>query len=80
MFAMDRNGTTPISYRSAIEFSWLSALVFRGGMENKAAAFSGGFGLKLRRVQLDYAYTAHPSLKGSHALTITLALDPKHAR
>ena len=49
------------------EFEVNDYVTLRGGLQNQPNRMSAGFGAKWEMLRLDYAYTSHPVLPGSHS-------------
>jgi hypothetical protein len=50
----------------------LNTLTLRFGMKSSPACYSVGSGVELDRLKLDYGYLSHPTLGGSHKITLSL--------
>lgn len=51
----------------------LNSLALRFGMKSSPPCYSVGSGVELDRLKLDYGYLSHPTLGGSHKLTLSLS-------
>jgi hypothetical protein len=49
-----------------LEFGITDYLTLRGGIQNQPDRLSAGFGTHWQSIRIDYSYTSHETLPGSH--------------
>lgn len=76
---LEQSAGGPLSFRSGLETT-AGPVSFRGGWSDSPAAFSGGFGVRLGAVRLDYAYIQNAALSASHVLTLGLRFGRRAPR
>jgi hypothetical protein len=76
---LDQSSGGPLSFRSGLEGD-AGRIRLRGGWNSQTASFSGGFGLEVRSVRVDYAYVQTSALAPSHVLSVGLRFGPRVAR
>ncbi|MBI2119133.1 MAG: hypothetical protein HYT97_05855 [Elusimicrobia bacterium] len=67
---LERITFSPLTIKTGIEYEITSSFKFRSGFSGSPLKFSGGFGLKLKKVELDYAYLQHQTLLGTHSFSL----------
>lgn len=67
---IERMTPAPLIIKTGIEYGLTSSFKFRGGFSGAPLKFSGGFGLRLKKVELDYAYLSHEALLGTHTFSL----------
>ncbi|OGR50789.1 MAG: hypothetical protein A3I11_06635 [Elusimicrobia bacterium RIFCSPLOWO2_02_FULL_39_32] len=67
---LERITFSPLTIKTGIEYEITPSFKFRSGFSGAPLKFSGGFGLKLKKVELDYAYLHHETLLGTHAFSL----------
>jgi hypothetical protein len=58
---------------AGFEFEIAEYLVLRGGIQNQPDRLSAGFGTHWKQIHVDYSYTSHPVLPGTHHYGLRLS-------
>jgi hypothetical protein len=61
-------------YRVGCSYNVISFLTIRAGIEDQLNIYSYGLGIKMNRIDFDYALRNHPVLGISHILTLSIVL------
>lgn len=70
---LQKDVNQPVSFRGGIEYEIASILKVRAGVGNEPIIWSGGLGLKLDQLQLDFAAQYHEQLGYTPQVSLTFA-------
>ena len=60
------------SPRFGFEYWMVEEVALRGGVSNEPSLFTGGFGVRYLLFQVDYAFSSHQELGGTHQVSISI--------
>jgi len=60
------------SPRFGFEYWMIEEVAVRGGVSNEPSLFTGGFGVRYLLFQVDYAFSSHQELGGTHQVSISI--------
>jgi hypothetical protein len=72
---LEKDVRFPLEMHAGVEYVFLDLLAVRAGTISDPSLLSAGIGIHYSLVQLDYAFTHHPDLGGTHQLSLSLHLE-----
>lgn len=71
-------GPASMDFRAGFEYLYKEALALRAGSDT--GHFAAGVGLRLPKLEVDYAFMSHSDLKNTHRVSLKISLEEKKFR